>query len=191
MGERKVDIDLDGDRADGHLIDEEERLMATLRAIEANVTPRLFEILDRGATPDRLKVDLPPGVYGEWVPNYPEDIVEKKNLGFVEDTVFAKKNALHTDATGRPMVADTIFMVAPMRVKEEIDRIRRSEFIRAHGDRNQKEEEALYLRQMNSDASIKEAALVATNEGRGEEATSEDIKAALNSVQQAFPTPGL
>ncbi|KKM76313.1 hypothetical protein LCGC14_1381440, partial [marine sediment metagenome] len=43
---------------------------------------RLATILERGRTVDRLHVELPEDVHGEWVPNEQKDILHYESLGF-------------------------------------------------------------------------------------------------------------
>lgn len=93
----------------------------------------LATVLHRGQTHIRLNVPLPADLYGEWVPNSPDAIFEKENLGFRIDTQYATSNALHNDGTGKAILGDTIFMVCARRNKEIIDKLNAKIYEQNHG----------------------------------------------------------
>jgi hypothetical protein len=97
---------------------------------------KLVEVLDRGITVDRLKVDLPPELYGEWVPNDPGEIARMETLGFEIDKEYSPKRSLHGSGSGEGRVADVIFMTTSRETKELIDEIRNEKFIQMHGKAN-------------------------------------------------------
>jgi hypothetical protein len=102
---------------------------------------RLIQVLDRGVTHDRLKVDLPPDVYGEWVPNDTTEIAYKESLGFEMDTKYAPNRALHNRGDGKPIVGDCVFMVTSMEQHLLIEEIRREQYDKLnHKDKKQREE---------------------------------------------------
>lgn len=112
---------------------------------------RYAQILERGVVGDRLHVDLPPDVYGEWVTNDLQEIYRKQALGFVIDTEYAKKRALHTNGTDQAIVGDVIFMTLPREDKEILDEIRQEQFDRINGkpgDRRSLKEEREYTQQV-------------------------------------------
>lgn len=107
---------------------------------------RLVQVLERGVVHDRLKVELPPSVYGEWVRRDPLEINRMRMLGFDVDTEYAPKRALHSDGTGAAGVADVIFMTTSRQNKDIIDEIRQDQINRLNskpGDniQNAKEEQ--------------------------------------------------
>lgn len=106
---------------------------------------RLAKILDRGMISDRLHVTLPDDKYGEWVHNDPVEINRMQAMGFDEDREYAVKNSMHTDATGRAVVGDVVFMVAPMWVKEAIDAHAAKRYEQAHGKKKTEEEKFAML----------------------------------------------
>ena len=96
----------------------------------------LVEVLERGLTVDRLHVDLPPEVYGEWVPNDPSEIIRMQTLGFELDTKYASKRALHGSGSGESKVGDVVFMTTSRETHELIEEIRKEKFIEMHGSPN-------------------------------------------------------
>lgn len=84
---------------------------------------RLATVLDRGVVFDRLKVDLPPDLYGEWVRNDPLEIDRMQTLGFWVDNTYASRRSLHSDGSSANIVADVIHMCTMRVNKEMIDQI--------------------------------------------------------------------
>lgn len=103
---------------------------------KAEKKARLASVLERGLTIDRLKVDLPPDLYGEWVPNDESEISRMQLMGFEVDTTYAPKRALHGSGSGEARVSDVIFMVTNAETKALIDEIRKDKFIETHGSPN-------------------------------------------------------
>lgn len=103
---------------------------------KAEKKARLAQVLERGLTIDRLSVDLPPNLYGEWVPNDESEIARMQTMGFVMDTEYAPKRALHGSGTGEARVGDVVFMVTSAETKQLIDEIRQEKFIETHGRPN-------------------------------------------------------
>jgi hypothetical protein len=101
-------------------------------ALKAKVT----RVLERGLLADRLTVELPDDMYGEWVYNDPVEIDRMSTMGFQIDTKYSVNSSLH----GQGKVGDTIFMVASRDVKEVIDEARSELYERTHGKYNKKEE---------------------------------------------------
>lgn len=109
---------------------------------------RLATVLDRGMTADRLNVELPPNLYGEWIPADDNEIVRMQGMGFALDHEYAPKRALHGGGTGESRVGDVVFMTCPRETKELIDEIRHEKYIETHGRpgdvvKNQREEKEL------------------------------------------------
>lgn len=95
---------------------------------------RLASVLERGLVADRLQVDLPPDLYGEWVPNDPAEVLRMQTLGFEIDTKYAPARALHSKGSGGgSVIGDTIFMVTDRETKDILNEIREEEYSRAHG----------------------------------------------------------
>lgn len=84
---------------------------------------RLVTILDRGIVFDRLKVDLPNDLHGEWCRNDPLEIDRMRTLGFWVDTTYATRRRLHSDGSGANIVGDVIHVVTTKENKKMIDRV--------------------------------------------------------------------
>lgn len=102
---------------------------------------RVAQILDRGFAVDRLHVDLPPHLYGEWVSRDQQAIHRMELLGFKIDTEYARARRLHDGGDGASYVGDVVFMVAPREVKEAIDEVRRDVYNRTHLKRQREDSE--------------------------------------------------
>lgn len=100
---------------------------------------RVARVLDRGIVADRLSVDLPGDLYGEWVPRDQLEVERKAALGFWIDTEFAKERALHTTGDGAAVIGDCVFMVCTKQTKALIDADRRRRFDDLHGKKKKGE----------------------------------------------------
>lgn len=148
MAERPVDIDLK--LATAPSINEEDKFLAELQGVTDRVKPFIAELTYRGAGVDLLRVDLPKGVYGEWVRDDPQSRAEMEAMGFRLDEVYVKRSAVHKSAEGTPRVADVVHYVTMQENKDRIDKNRRSQFMLRHGDRRQQAEEKSYLEQFEA-----------------------------------------
>jgi hypothetical protein len=73
---------------------------------------RLFESADRSYLNDRLNVDLPPHLYGEWIGTDDFSQYNAQQRGFVDGTEYLSKfNKLHETSDGRSVIGDVKFMV--------------------------------------------------------------------------------
>jgi len=126
-----------------------EELRKEFRAKAARVVSRSFLI-------DRLNVELPSDVYGEWVADNPVSIAEAQALGFEIDKDYATKNKLHSNAAGEAKVGDVIFMTMPKWMKEELDIVKKEEYERHHGVRkgSKPAEEAEYARNISRETPL-------------------------------------
>ena len=153
-----------------------------IRAAEkGELKAKLTQILDRGIVNDRLKVDLPPDVHGEWVRNDPLEIARLKALGFEIDTKYAPSQArkLHDDGTDAPIVGDTVFMMCSREVKEIIDEIRFERHIERNRKTSQREDKDLkevVYRTSGGD-------VPAVSESKVRDATYNDVAEALKAVE--------
>lgn len=93
----------------------------------------LVQAYDRGIIHDRLKVDLPSHIHGEWARNDPMEIDRLRSIGFEVDDQFAVRRSLHSDGSGAAIVGDVIHMICPMELKELIDEVRMDKFIATNG----------------------------------------------------------
>lgn len=103
------------------------------KRIRAERKARFSRVLERGMIADRLKVDLPPNLWGEWIHNDLQSITEAKLLGFQIDTEYATKRALHDQGDGMSVVGDCVYMVQDMEDHLLLEEIRRENYEAAHG----------------------------------------------------------
>lgn len=95
---------------------------------------RIAAVLDRGITNDRLKVDLPEHLHGEWINRDPAEIMRMQALGFEIDTQYAPKRALHNVGDSSAVIGDVVFMTCSKEVKELIDEVAKEQFLITNGD---------------------------------------------------------
>lgn len=140
----------------------------------------MIEILDRGLVQDRLYIPLRNGLHGEWVPNYSNDINEKKLLGFeIADStrhVASEVEQISTDGKGTEIIAgDVVYMVCSKERKEVLDEIRHERFIAMHGkkgDKKQQEEREFELQ----NKALAKFGIGTISESTTESVSGEDIK---------------
>jgi hypothetical protein len=125
---------------------------------------------------DRLKVDLPSDLHGEWVPNDKLEIARYEAMGFVIDTAYAPSRSLHSDGTGKAIIGDTIHMICHKSVREAIDKIRKRAFDASHGVKSKQAEETEYLK---TAAPLVADGIVPTAESKAHAIDDRDIVAAL------------
>lgn len=113
---------------------------ATPELTRAERKAKLASILERGIVGDRLYVDLPSDVHGEWVPDDPLEIHRMQALGFEVDKTYSVKRALHAGGDGVSKVGDVVFMTCPMEIKEIVDEIRLENYHKTNTKGYQKEE---------------------------------------------------
>lgn len=99
-----------------------------VKRLRAERKTQLRQVLERGIVADRLKVDLPPNLYGEWVPNFKEEIYRMQLLGFQIDDKYAPQRALHDHGDGKSVIGDTVYMVCSREDREIMEEIRREQF---------------------------------------------------------------
>lgn len=154
---------------------------------------KLAAVLSRGVIQDRLKVDLPDDIYGEWCRNDPLEINRLKTLGFEIDTVYAPARAINTNADGAAVIGDVIFMTCPRIVHDVIEEIRHDDLIKQHtkkrgkvrkyqGDYNKEEED--FVSRTKTDADPSGVHVKAFSESTEEQATFDDVKRALESANK-------
>lgn len=97
-----------------------------------NIEAKVISILDRGILHDRLHVELPPGIHGEWVRNDPLEIDRLQAIGFRDGTPFVDQRILHHDGQ-RGTIGDVTYMVCPQQVYDLIEKARHEKLIRDNG----------------------------------------------------------
>lgn len=137
---------------------------------------KVASILDRGVIHDRLKVNIPPDLHGEWVRNEPLDIDRMRTLGFWIDDTYATRRALHSDGTSANIVGDVIHMVTTRQNKKMIDHVRNEMQERSmRNPRKAIEEEGAGF----GSASKPDAVIPTFSESSQRLVTAADVKAAL------------
>lgn len=136
---------------------------------------RLIKIRERGYISQRLDVELPPDLHGEWVLNDPAEIARMQSLGFDIDTVHAASKALHSDGSGKAIVGDVIFMTCPKEIKEDIDWAEAERMRQFHNPRKPQAEEA------NVVNSLQSLGLEPTNISTRTRVDNNEIKGAVSS----------
>jgi hypothetical protein len=92
------------------------------------------EILDRGVTASRFQIDLPPDMYGEWVPNYALSVREMQAKGFTIDKIFAKEAAVREQSGDHGnIIGDVIYMTCPKVWKDTLDEEKHRRFVAMNG----------------------------------------------------------
>lgn len=95
---------------------------------------RVARVLDRASQVDRLYVDLPADVYGEWIKDEPLALAEAERKGFVIDEVYAPKHTIHESNRQ----GDVVFMTMPKALKELYDKQERANYTQTHGKKDPK-----------------------------------------------------
>lgn len=159
----------------------QEQDSAAVRETREAKKARLTRILERGFVHDRLHVDLPDTLYGEWIGNDQASIMEAETLGFKMDYEYAGKQlrGMHDVGDGRAVIGDVVFMVMDREDKEIHEEIRREAFELANGKPGQARasqgEEKIF-----SEKARKEG-LPIVQESQNRQARKAEIEAALRS----------
>lgn len=111
---------------------DESKLKLVEKAERGELRARLASILDRGIVEDRLRVDIPDDLHGEWCRNDPLEVKRLQTLGFKIDDEYAIKRAIHSDGSSSAIVGDVVFMTCPKEVKEVIDEIRHEQMVKQY-----------------------------------------------------------
>lgn len=125
MSEQRTVISSTGEMTQAEAVEKDSEEHKKLRA-QRKAT--LIRVLERGQVADRLQVDLPPELYGEWVPNDKMSIYEKELLGFKVDTEYAPKRRLHDQGDNSSVIGDAIFMTCTKEDHEIHEEIRRENY---------------------------------------------------------------
>lgn len=147
---------------------------------DAELEARLAKVLERGIIIDRTTIDMPDGVYGEWVSDEAAEISRMQLMGFELDTTIAKDRATHSDGAGEvSRIGDVVFMTCPRRVKDTIDKVKRQMYERANPKKGSQKEEKDYKQLMG-----RETSLPVTDESTMSEVGEEGIIAALEGKNE-------
>ncbi len=157
---------------------------------------RIARVLERGYIVDRLTVDLPGELHGEWVAI--DQIERWEALGFWVDKEHAHKRALHPDtqepaAAGPSRVGDVIFMTCLQEDFEIMQEVKKEMYAERHGSpadkkRKMQEEEREFKNLVEEDIG-----LPVVDEGKetpvGKSGIDDGINEAKRRVESANPAP--
>lgn len=162
--------------------------------IRADKKARFARVLERGYIVDRLTVDLPDHLHGEWVAL---DQVERwEALGFRVDKEHAFKRQLHPDGSGdrsggAARVGDVIFMTCAKEDYEIMQELKHEMFVKTHGKPGEKK--ALTQREEREFKNIVEnqvGDLAVVDEGKEHPARDAQIKDAIaETVKRVSEAP--
>lgn len=138
----------------------------------------IARVLERGIIIDRCTVDLPDGVYGEWVADDPVEVSRMQLLGFEKDTTYATDRSTNAGADGVSKIGDVIFMTAPREVKEIIDAVRTEMYERANPVSAKQKEEKDFQRL------AEKSGLPVIDESDIASAREAEIRSALGATKQ-------
>jgi len=102
---------------------------------------KLVQVLERGIVAERLSVDLPSDMYGEWVADDPMEVSRMEALGFWIDREYAKKRRLHADGSDASYIGDVVFMCCTRDQHELLEEIRIERKEAMHGKAGEKGKE--------------------------------------------------
>lgn len=122
---------------------------------DAELEARLTKVLARGIIIDRTTIDMPPGVYGEWVSDEASEISRMQLMGFELDTTIAKDRATHSDGSGEvSRIGDVVFMTCSQRVIDTIEKVRKNMYERANPKKGSQKEEKDYKQLMGRETNL-------------------------------------
>jgi hypothetical protein len=157
---------------------------------------KLIQSFDRGVVHDRLTVDLPPDMHGEWVRNDPLEIDRMRTLGFEIEREYGTSRSLNNDGSGATIVGDVIFMTTSRENKELIDEIRHDKFIAINGKPGDKNAKSKEEREFEANSARDSGGVVPTmvQSTTTSHISRAEVEAALNKVDQqtspqSVPTP--
>lgn len=171
----------DSTKSDAEIKQENEELTPEM------LKARFASVLERGYVNDRLKVDLPPDLHGEWVRHDPVEISDYKSLGFKIDDTYAPKRSLHSSNATEAVIGDVIFMTCPKWVKELID-AEKEKFKAARYNPRKPEDETAYENNVKQSTG---GIIPSINNSKTEQVTAEDISEALAAMERQTVTNAL
>lgn len=159
---------------------------------------RIARVLERGYIVDRLTVELPKDLHGEWVPI--DQIERWEALGFSVDKEHAFKRQLHPDGSGdrttggTARVGDVMFMTCSQEDFEIMQELKHEMFIKTHGSPGEKKALSQKEEQEFKNLVETEIGLPVVDEGKEHPARREQIQDAIKATQQRLgeqPPAGL
>jgi len=148
---------------------------------------RIARVLERGYIVDRLTVDLPKDLHGEWVPI--DQIERWEALGFWVDKEHGFKRQLHPDGSGDKTaggvarVGDVMFMTCSREDYEIMQELKHEMFIKTHGSPGEKKALSQKEEQEFKNLVETEIGLPVVDEGKEHPARKEQIQDAIKAAQ--------
>jgi hypothetical protein len=137
---------------------------------------RVAAVFDRGLVHDRLKVDLPPDLHGEWVRSDPFEVDRMRTLGYWLDNTYSTKRAIHSDGTSANKVADVVFMVTLKDNKKLIDQVRLERQLRSMNNPRSSDEDKQFM----ANTAAETGGIIPTfSESKQQSVDINDVRAAL------------
>lgn len=171
------------------MVDALERDIADNKELREEKKARLARIQDRGLANQRLDVELPSHLYGEWVPNDKLEIYRMQSLGFVIDDKYAVKRALHDQGDGRSVVGDAVFMVSSMEDHQLLEEIRRENYNTVNGSPN--DPKSLQREEKEFASENRRIGMPIVEESRHRRARKTELEAALKRGQEQAAKPSV
>lgn len=151
----------------------------------ADKKKKFISILERGIVDDRLMVDLPPHLHGQWVRKDVFSIDRLKSLGYWIDTEYAVDRSLHSDGTKTAQIADVIFMVCTKEDHDILEEIRHDEFVKNHGTPGQQKKTSREEREFAT--ALQEATggdIPLVNDGQSRAVRAAELAQTLNKLNK-------
>jgi len=186
MSEQRT-VDTTGGVTRNITIEDQRNAALEAQKLRADKKARFARVLERGYIVDRLSVEIPPGLHGEWVA---VDQVERwEALGFEVDKKYAFKRQLHPDGSGdksggAARVGDVIFMTCPQEDYEIMQELKQELFQRTHG--SPKDKKRLMQKEEQEFRNVVEMqmGMPVIDEGKESPARKEQIKDAIAAAEK-------
>lgn len=140
MSDRPIDVKVSGVNTTELNLDSAVRAEQIASETPDQYKARVVRVLDRSFVVDRLHVDLPPDLWGEWCPNEPWEILRYETLGFSIDKEHATKRKLNDTGDGKAVVGDVVFMTQPKWQHDILEKEKQNIYNKTHLQKRQKEE---------------------------------------------------
>lgn len=140
MSDRPIDVKVSGVKTTELNLDSAVRAELIAKETPEQYKARVARVLDRSFVVDRLHVDLPNELWGEWCPNEPWEILRYETLGFTIDNQYATKRKLNDTGDGKAVVGDVVFMTQPRWQHDILEKEKADIYTRTHLQKRQKEE---------------------------------------------------
>jgi hypothetical protein len=160
--------------------DDEARLVGYKVLYAKQRKAKIARVLDRGFINERLEVELPPELHGEWVRDDSIEIDRMRALGFEVDKQYATKRSLHSGGDATAKVGDVIFMVCSKEDYMLQEEVRRERFEQMHGKPGKRDKQ-LEERAFEGQVKTETPEVPVIDDSHAREAEASDIRAAVEA----------